>query len=311
MQLDITVVFSSLIGLFLLLGTGFFAVKRGILPVSGTGVLSPLLMRITLPCTVFTSMLRPYDPAFLAKGAIVVMMGFLLFGGSCAITWWLSRVFRTPQGSRGMWAFAAAFCNNGFMGFPVALALFGEEGLALAALFGIPFNLLIYSVGARMVSVDGNGSQPPVRLLKVLLTPINGAVVLGLAAYVAQLSIPAALLTPIQHFANVTTPLSMFVTGMTLAGSGVSGLLRDRTVLTATFARLLLMPGLSFVLLRLIPFSDPLIPRLLIIIMAMPAPAVATILAESYGGNRALGAKVVFLSSLLCIATIPVFALLL
>lgn len=311
MQLDITVVFSSLIGLFLLLGAGFFAVRGHILPGSGTSILSPLLMKITLPCTIFISMLRPYDPGFLAKGAIVIAMGFLLFGGSCAITWALAKVFRAPSGSRGMWAFTAAFCNNGFMGFPVALALFGEEGLALAALFGIPFNLLIYSLGARMVAADGDGSQPPIRLAQVLLTPINGAVVLGLLAYILQLAIPGALLTPIQHFANVTTPLSMFVTGMTLAGAGVSGLFRDRTVLTATFARLLLMPGLSFLVLRLIPFSDPLLPSLMIIIMAMPAPAVATILAQSYGGNRELAAKVVFLSSLLCIATIPLFAILL
>ena len=35
------------------------------------------------------------------------------------------------------------------MGFPVALALFGEEGLALAVMFGVPFNLLVYTLGVR------------------------------------------------------------------------------------------------------------------------------------------------------------------
>ena len=45
--------------------------------------------------------------------------------------------------------------------------------------------------------------------------------------------------------------------------------------------------------------------------MAMPSPAAAPIIGEQFNGCVQLGARVVFLSSLLCIATLPLVSLLL
>ena len=47
------------------------------------------------------------------------------------------------------------------------------------------------------------------------------------------------------------------------------------------------------------------------IIMAMPSPAVTSILAETYGGDTQFASEAVFLSSLLCLVTIPLISLLL
>ena len=45
--------------------------------------------------------------------------------------------------------------------------------------------------------------------------------------------------------------------------------------------------------------------------IAMPAPAVTSILAETYGADKEFAAQAVFLSSLLCLITIPLISLLL
>jgi len=74
--------------------------------------------------------------------------------------------------------------------------------------------------------------------------------------------------------------------------------------------RLLLLPLLTWVILKLVPTSDPLIPCVVLITMAMPSPAVSAVLAEQYGCRTDLSAKIVFLSSLLCIVTIPLVAML-
>ena len=78
-------------------------------------------------------------------GVIIIVIGLVLFPLYAALSWGISKVLKVPAGRRGIWSFGATFCNNGFMGFPVALALFGEEGLALAVMFGVPFNLLVYT----------------------------------------------------------------------------------------------------------------------------------------------------------------------
>lgn len=312
MDLDISVVFSNLIGLFLLMGVGWLAVKVKVVPSSASAPMSSLLLKITLPCTIFASLAtKPFDAGFVTDSLIIVGIGLVLFPLCALISWGMSRALRVGDGRRGIWAFGSTFSNNGFMGFPVALALFGEEGLALAVMFGLPFNLLVYTLGVRLVCLDCQGEAQRVNWVRTIFSNINIALFLSLVFYVGQIPLPAAVMTPITHFSNVTTPLSMFVTGMALAAGKGRELFRDKDAYTATAMRLALFPLLTWALLKPLPLSTPLIGGVALIIMSMPSPSVTTILAETYNGNRSLAAKIVFLSSLLCIITIPLVTLLL
>ena len=74
---------------------------------------------------------------------------------------------------------------------------------------------------------------------------------------------------------------------------------------------LLFLPLLTWGILMLLPVEDPLVIGVTLIIMAMPSPAVTSILAETYGGDTQFASEAVFLSSLLCLVTIPLISLLL
>lgn len=311
--MDLTVLFSNLVGLFLLIGVGFGAVRLGWLPASAAKAMSALLMKVTLPATIFASMMRPFDPSFLRDAAAIFLVGAVLFPLFSILSVPLSRLFRVPEGRRGMWRCCATFCNNSFMGFPVALALFGEEGLALTVILSIPFNLLVYTVGAKMVCQDRpkGGDDRPLALRSVLFSVINLSILVSLIVYLAQLPVPSAILAPIQHLSNVTTPLSMLVTGMNLAQGRAADVIRDRDALTASAVRLLLFPVLAWALLTVVPGLSSLVVGAALINLAMPSPAAATFMGEQYNGCTQLGARIVFLSSLLCIVTIPLISLLL
>lgn len=317
MNLDFMYVFSNLLGLFLLIAVGYGAVRLGIISRDISGGLSRLLLKVTLPCTIFTSLLRPYDPSFLKEIVTLLGLGIVLFPFNALVSQLLVRLFRVPQGRRGVWTFCATFCNTGFMGFPIVLALFGEEGLSMAVVFNITFNLLVYSLGAQMIcsdcSADG-GSGAKVQWRAILFTAINGATLLGLVFYFTQLSVPAALLAPLTHLSNITTPLSMIVTGINLSGGKWSELLRNKDAVTASFARLMICPLVSFLVLkgadRLLSLQGSLMLGVIFVTLAMPTPAVATILAENYGADREFSALIVFLSSLFCVITIPMMTLL-
>lgn len=300
-------------GLFLLIAVGFAAVRLNIVPASVSKPMSSLLMKITLPATVFISMIRPFDSSFLILGGIAILLSLVFFSLFAALSLPLSRLMRVPDGRRGMWCCCATFSNTGFMGFPVVYALFGDDGLVLAVLFNIPFNFLLYSIGAWMASMDtvGDKSRRSFSLRAILVSPLNGAILLGLIFYFAQLPLPDVIYTPVQHLSNVTTPLSMLVTGMNLAQGKVSDVIRDRDALTSSLVRLLLFPVVAWAGMRLIPGLDPLVLGVSLVILSMPAPAAAPIIAEQYNGNVQMGARVVFLSSLLCIVTLPVISLLL
>ena len=53
---------------------------------------------------------------------------------------------------------------------------------------------------------------------------------------------------------------------------------------------------------------DPLMKGVLILMSSMPAATNSTMLCTIYGGNRALSAKLIFLSTALSIVTIPLWA---
>ncbi|MCF2662460.1 AEC family transporter [Pseudoflavonifractor phocaeensis] len=310
--MSVTVLLSSLVGLFLLIGVGFLAVRTKVLSASASAPLTALLMKITLPATIVLSMLRPFDPSFLRDALVLFAIGFVFHLSYIGISWLLARLFRVPQGRRGMWNTCCAFCNNGFMGYPVAYAIFGEEGLALAVMLGVPFNLLLYTLGAKMVSLDGSGAgETRVSWKKVIFSMINLAIVVGLVLYCFQVSVSEVVKTPLQHLANVTTPLSMFITGMNLAANRVADVVRDRDAITASLTRLVLLPLATWGVLSLLPIANPMVVGVTLVIMSMPSAVATVVLGEQYGGCTQLAARTVCLSSLLCVVTIPLMVCLL
>ena len=312
-MMDLSVLFSNLIGLFLLIGVGFFAVRTGILPAEASKPLTALLMKITVPATIVSSMLRPLDMGFLKMGASMLLVGLVILPLFSAASLGLSRLFRVPDGRRGMWCFCATFCNSGFMGFPVALALFGEEGLALTVILSIPFNLMMYSIGAKMVCMDlpRDGSAQAISWGKVIFSVINLSLVVGLFFYFTQIQLPQAVRGPLDYLAGVTTPLSMMITGMNLSQGKAGDIFRDRDILTAAGTRLLILPVLAWGLMRLVPGLSSLVLGAALLNFSMPSPAAAALLGEQYGGDTQTAVRAVFVSSLLCIVTIPLVSLLL
>ena len=313
MIMDLSVLLSNLIGLFLLIGVGFFAVRTGILPAEASKPLTALLMKITVPATIVSSMLRPLDMGFLKMGASMLLVGMVILPLFSVVSLGLSRLFRVADGRRGMWCFCATFCNSGFMGFPVALALFGEEGLALTVILSIPFNLMMYSIGAKMVCMDlpRDGSAQAISWGKVIFSVINLSLVVGLFFYFTQIQLPQAVRGPLDYLAGVTTPLSMMITGMNLSQGKAGDIFRDRDILTAAGTRLLILPVLAWALMRLVPGLSSLVLGAALLNFSMPSPAAAALLGEQYGGDTQTAVRAVFVSSLLCIVTIPLVSLLL
>lgn len=313
MYLSITVLLSSLVGLFLLIGVGFFAMRAKLLPANAPAPLTSLLLKVSLPATIFSSMLRPFDPGFIRDAVTVILVGTVLYWAYAVMSRGLARLFRVPQGRRGMWMMCVTFSNNGFMGFPVAYALFGEEGLALAVMLSAPFNLLLYSIGAKQVALDQpeDSQAPKLSWGRVLFSAVNLAILLGFVFYIGQIQMPEIILTPIQYLANITTPLSMMITGMNLANGRLPDLFRDRDVLSCVLVRLAILPLLTWAVLLVLPISAPLVTSVLLVVASMPCPSVASALAEQYDGCRELAARAVCLSSLLCIISIPLVSLLL
>ena len=314
MNLDFFVIVSNLISLFILIAVGWAAVKIKILDENASPVFSNFLMKITLPCTIFVSIAqREYNPAFLKDGLTIIFAGLVIFSTMLYAAKFLAVLLRVPENCRGVWAFSAAFTNAGYMAFPITLALLGSEGLALAVMLNIAFNIIVFTIGAIEIAKSGNEpSTKKISAKSVIFSAVNFATASSLIIYFNQIKLPNFIMTPANYLANITTPISMVMLGIALAHSKFSELFTDVHAWTNSFTGLIIFPVLLCLALKFFTLSsNPMVSAVLVLVCAMPAASLTTVFTEMYHANTAFGAKVLFIQNLFCVITIPLICLML
>ena len=314
MNLDFFMVASNLISLFALIAVGYLAVRMKLLNESYSAAFTALLMKVTLPCTIFVSLVqREYNSSFLKDGLIIIAAGIVVFAGLMYLSRYVAILLRVPKNCRGIWAFTASYTNSGFMGFPIALALFGGEGLALAVMLNIAFNLTIYTIGPLEIARDNPGHiGEKFNIKSIIFSNINFATVLSLIFYFGKIQLPDFVINPLSYISNITTPLSMLMIGIALAHSKASELFTDIHAWTNSIFALLIYPAALCLFLKFFPLSsNPLVGAVLVLVVAMPAASVTAVMCEMYHGNLDFAAKVMFIQNLFSVITIPLICMML
>ena len=312
MNLDFFALISNLISLFALTAVGFIAVRSGVLSEKVSSAFSALILKITLPCTIFISLAqKEYDPKFVHDSLIVMSTGIICFSASFYVSKYTAKFLNVPENSRGVWAFASTFSNCGFIGFPVTLALLGNEGLALSVMLNIAFNMVSFTLGAKEISLDNpNHNAEKLDFKSIIFSNLNIAIFLSLIFYFARINLPYIIIKPMIYLSDITTPLSMFMIGMILSTADSFEVFTDKYVWESSVMKLVIIPLFFCGIFKIIKFTNPLIGAVMIIAMAMPPATTTIVLCEMYKGNTKFAAKLMFVQNLICIVTIPLICML-
>ncbi|MBA1336141.1 MAG: Malate permease [Firmicutes bacterium] len=151
--------------------------------------------------------------------------------------------------------------------------------------------------------IIGNDNNEKIDFKNLMNPGIVGAV-LGLMLFLLSIKLPWPLYRSLEILGSTTTPLSMIVVGSILANIDVRKMFEDLKVFWVSAIRLILLPVAVFFILRVIGFEGLLV-AIPVLITAMPAAANAAIMAEKYGGDSELGSKIVFVSTMLSLLTMP------
>lgn len=308
MKLDFFYVMSNLVSLFIIAAVGYAAARSGLVHEKDTAPLSALLMKVTMPCTIFISLVqREYNPAFINDSIIMLIAGITVFPAMLYIAKYTASLLKVPKNCRGLWAFAATITNAGFMGFPIALALFGSEGLALAVTLNITYNVSVFTVGVMELSRDNpENKSHKIDIKSFVFSSVNYAIVLSLIFYFGRIKLPSMIATPLIYISNVTTPLSMMIIGMILARSKWAELFTDKHAWTCALMGLLIFPLSLCLIFRIFPLgSNPLTGAVLILTVSMPSASITAALSEMYHCNVNFAAKAMFIQNIFCVLTIP------
>ena len=128
--------------------------------------------------------------------------------------------------------------------------------------------------------------------------------------FLMGIKLPDVIGQPVSMLANTTAPIAMSVLGFQLGGLSLRNLAKDASSYVAVITKLIAVPVVAFIIIRLWP-GMAVIDKTLVIDMGMPIAVMASLLSQRYGGDVEYPTKSVLLSTIALIVTVPVFAILL
>ncbi len=193
---------------------------------------------------------------------------------------------------------------NTYIGLACVEALYGDNGLTLAALCLVVYIPLVNVLSVISISASGGGNRWVVVTGSVLTNPLVLACLIGMGLSFYNMEVPDLGWEIIEVLSRPALPL-----GLLAVGAGIHFVaFGDQTwqLVVALFCKLLAFPALVVVATLLFKMA-PGLSAVLLLLTCLPAPPSAYILARQLGGNVSLMANIITLQTLFAFFTIPLW----
>ncbi|AFY84997.1 AEC family transporter [Oscillatoria acuminata] len=210
------------------------------------------------------------------------------------------------QPTQGSFVLSTMVGNTGFIGYPVALALVGEQYFAWALFYDLLGTVIgAYGLGAILAARFGEGSKSYKQFIHAILyNPTLWS--LGLGLLVRDIPLPPLLEDGLQGFAWSAIALSLILCGMRLSQLHSWSSVKPASV--SLVIKMLIVPLFLGIILSFWGLDRPAL-LILVLQTAMP-PAFATlVLAETYNLDRDLAVTALGLGSVGLLVTLPIWVL--
>ena len=288
---------------------GYLLIKTKLLKKEQSGALSMLLMYIGMPFLIFNSTINniTINTELLATIGIVLGIGVVYTFAMFFVSKPLTKMEREEK-TQGMMRFSSVFSNNGFLGIPLAMAVFGSGSMALMVviILNIVTNVLMYTLGIYLIS----GDKKAISLKKAFLNPVLIAFVIGIIANLLNVkgNIPEVA-TYSTHFSNLVTPISMTILGMKMGGVKFLELFKSWKTYYVSALKLVVFPmiivAIVFVLNQVTAIITPDMVLGVLIAFAMPTAGLASTFSDNFGGDTENAVAFTLGTTVLSIVTIP------
>lgn len=299
--MDILPIFEQMLVLLILLIVGVIAAKCGVMDEETTRRFTNFTLLIPQTCMILGSVINADLDVTPGRVFVILGVGCVMYAILVALSFIVPVVYRCKPGDRGIYSFMTIFGNTGFMGIPVAGAIFGGAASFYAALLNIPFNLLAYTLGIALLNSTGERTKIRWRLL---VNPPMIAALLAVVLLCVDVRLPAPLTKSIGMLGDMVVPCSMIIIGASLGTRRLKEVFGDWHVYAFAPMRLIVVPIVLWGIMHLF-IRDATLLGTITLLGAMPVASFATMLSIQYGGNVQMASRSVFVTTVLSVITIP------
>jgi malate permease and related proteins len=303
--MDIFVIINTMVVLFGILVLGYAINKLGILDEYANRKISELVVKVTAPMLVIKAVCG--DSVIVNKKDIIFafILGIILYCALPIFARIVVKAFRIEKKDWGTYQLLLIFANTGFMGYPILKSLFGDGAIFYSSIVNMPFNILIFSYGIYLITMDSNEKlkfNP-----KDLLNPGVISCVIALIIYFSDIKVPSTIVNILTPVGDSTIPLSMMVIGSSLAMVPLKDVFRVPKIYPLTLVKLLIMPVITYFILNRLMDNHYVI-GMITIIVGLPSGSMTVMLSNQYNGNTKLASIGVFITTLASLITVPLIA---
>ena len=289
--------------LFIMILLGYILVKSNLLTKQDSKVLSTVALYIVTPCVIIN--------AFQVQHSQDVKNGLILSFLAAIIIHIIYivgvRIVGKGYTLNGVEKATIIYTNAGNLIIPLVQALLGKEWVVYTTGYILVTTIFIWTHG-RMLICEEKGFN-----VKELLKNVNVvACIMGILMFALKIQFPSLITETMDSMSATIAPICMIVAGMLIAGMNVKDCLKNKRLYVITFLKMIVFPLFAVSLLKFTNLSSMVKNGdiiLLISLLASIAPTAASVtqLAQIYDADSEYASAYYFITTLLCILTMPVF----
>lgn len=303
--------------LFIIIALGFICQRVKLLTEEANKCMADIVMYFVTPCVIINAFSATLYAREELLGILknIALVALIAVAVHVIMILAVTAIFRFgSEDKRRLMRFAAVFSNAGFIALPLAQALIdtpqSHEGALYAAVYLAVFNIALWTWGY----VDMSGQSRGMSWRKIVFNPGIIGVVVGMVFFTsplyidlggtAGLRLPGILSDAISALSALNLPLPMLMVGYYLGKADLKAAFRDGWSYICIALRLLVFPLATLGVLYLCGVRGNV---LLVSVIGASAPvgATATIFSAKFGRDTELSVRLVSLSTVLSMLTMP------
>jgi predicted permease len=289
---------NTIIPIFLIILLGWILKSREYLPANLTGPLNRIVYYLAIPAMIFREIaeasFQTHFHVFLIAGTLVPLIFVFLAGLG------LGRLCAIQPPYLGTFLQSSFHGNLGYIGLAVAYYLLGKEGFTSASILAGFLMLLqnFLAVLSLQIFSQERGQKHPFWFfsMKIFGNPVILSVLFGILFSVLAIPIPEIIDRSLKILSSMSLPLALLLIGASLSFDLIKS--HFKLAFGSGLLKLLLLPGLGFLIYRLFGLSyNEFIPGL--ILLASPTATITYVMASEMHGSTDLATAAVSLNTLL------------
>ena len=295
----------TILSIIIMIGLGYFLKRIDFLSEKDIDPFNKIVMYILLPCMIFHA-LYSADLSLISKLGILPFIILISSFATGLVSYFILRQLKLDDITLWSVLVTVMIANTAFMGYPVTLGIFGQEGF-LRAIFCDIATLCIFLI-LSFVLIMKFGGTVKTAVKKITFFPPLWAVILGLGFIFVNIPIGPVIDNTVNYLGQGAIPLIMIALGLSIDFSAIR---RSKSMIVFTsIMKLAFFPFVAFVAASQLGLID-LQFKISIVEAAMPSGMMSLLLAITYKLDYELTSDCILINTVISLITLPAIIMLL